>query len=710
MILSRRKIVTALSVIVLLGVSSIALVSQNTGRRSPAVIVDAIDENKLVTLTGSTRPEANADNDLGPVADSLPMESIMLQLKRTAPRDKAAAAFVDDLYNPSSPNFHKWVPAAEFGKNFGVAEADIKTITRWLESHGFTVDGVHPNGMLIGFSGDAGMVRRAFHTSIHNLSVKGVNHVANFSDPQIPAALAPAVAGIVSLHNFHSDKKSRAKYSYAGGNNAVVPADLATIYDFTPLFAKGTTGTGQTIAVAEDTDIYTAADWSTFRSTFGLTQYTSGSLVSMHPTGSMRCGAPGVNTDDDEAILDAEWASAAAPNATIVVAACAGTNASFGELIATNNLIGSASPPNVISISYGLCEAEFGAQGNLQMYTMFQTAAAAGISVFVSAGDEGAASCDAKAISATHGVGVSGYASTPYAVAVGGTDFSDLYDGTIGKYWNKTNSATYGSALSYIPEIPWNGSCASSLLSKYYGFSVAYGPTGFCASSAAATGGWVGVSGGSGGPSNCATGGTSANQNSGLVNGACAGWPKPSWQSGLAGIPADGVRDIPDVSLLASNGVWSHYYVVCFSDPNNSGTPCTGAPSGWSGFGGTSISAPIMAGIQALVNQTLGTNQGNPNPVYYSLAAGSSAATVFHQISRGDITQNCAGLVNCYGTVGFAGNGRGGRPSETSAAGALSVSTSTFSPAYLASPASWNFATGIGSVDAANLVAAWPKK
>jgi subtilase family serine protease len=707
MILSRRKVATALSVIVLLGASSIALISQNTGRRSPAVIVDPIDENKLVTI-GTTRPEANADNDLGPVSDSLPMESILLQLKRTAAQDQAASAFVDDLYNPSSPNFHKWVPAAEFGKNFGVAEADIKKITSWLESYGFTVDGVHPNGMVIGFSGDAGMVRRAFRTSIHNLSVNGVNHVANFSDPQIPAALAPAVAGIVSLHNFHSDKKSRAKYTYAGGNYALVPADLATIYDFTPLFAKGTTGTGQTIAVAEDTDVYTAADWNTFRSTFGLTQYTGGTLVSKHPTGSLRCIAPGVNSDDDEATLDAQWASAAAPSATIEVAACADTNASFGELIATQNLIGSTTPPSVISISYGVCEVEFGPQGNQSMYTLFQTAAAGGISVFISAGDEGAASCDANNNVATHGIGVSGYASTPYAAAVGGTDFSDLYDGTISKYWNKTNTATYGSAVSYIPEIPWNGSCASSLLAKYYGFSVAYGSSGFCASASAASDGWVEVSGGSGGPSNCATG-AALNESAGIVSGTCQGWPKPSWQTGLAGIPSDGVRDIPDVSLMASNGVWGHYYVVCFSDPNNSGTPCTGAPSNWAGFGGTSVSAPIMAGIQALVNQSLGASQGNPNPVLYSLAAGSSAAAVFHQISRGDITQNCAGLVNCYGPVGYAGNGRGGRPSETSAAGALSTSDTTFNSAYLASPASYNLATGIGSVDVANLVANWPK-
>ena len=76
----------------------------------------------------------------------------------------------------------------------------------------------------------------------------------------------------------------------------MVPADLATIYDFNPLFAKGITGIGQTIAVIEDTDLYTATDWTTFRSTFGLSQYTSGSLTTVHPappSGINNCSDPG---------------------------------------------------------------------------------------------------------------------------------------------------------------------------------------------------------------------------------------------------------------------------------------------------------------------------------------------------------------------------------------------------------------------------------
>ena len=323
---------------------------------------------------------------------------------------------------------------------------------------------------------------------------------------------------------------------------------------------------------------------------------------------------------------------------------------------------------------------------------MYQQAVAEGISVFVAAGDEGAASCDAGLSSATHGIGVSAYASTPYNVAVGGTDFSDTLDGTTSNYWGSTNSATYGSALSYIPEIPWNDSCAGSLLANYLGYSTVYGADGFCNSNAARRDELVEVVAGSGGPSNCASGSPSSY---GIANGSCQGVAKPSWQTGLAGIPNDGVRDIPDVSLFAADGVWGHFYVTCWSDVRNGGAACTGAPSSWAGAGGTSFASPIMAGIQALVNQNTGSAQGNPNYVYYSLAA--STPTVFHSVTRGDIDVNCTGTANCFGSTGSVTYGRGGRPVNTRfhQRPALSISSSSFTAQLYGTGASWNFATGI---------------
>ena len=212
-------------------------------------------------------------------------------------------------------------------------------------------------------------------------------------------------------------------------------------------------------------------DWDTFRSTFGLASaYPSGSFTQVHPapgTGGT-CTDPGANGDDGEAAIDVEWASAAAPNATIELASCADTT-NFGGFIALQNLLSNGGPvPAVVSISYGESEPELGASGNSYINGLYQQAAAAGVSVFVSSGDEGAASSDAGSSDATHGITVSGFTSTPYNVSVGGTDFGDTYAGTNSTYWSGSNGTTYGSALSYIPEIPWNDSCASQLLADFH--------------------------------------------------------------------------------------------------------------------------------------------------------------------------------------------------------------------------------------------------
>jgi subtilase family serine protease len=691
---------------------------------APVLITQNVDENKLVTLAGNTRPEANKQNDRGLVADDLSMEHMLLQLKRSPQQERKLRQFIEELQVPSSPNFHHWLTAKQYGERFGLATHDLDAITRWLESNGFKVNVVYENGLLIDFSGTAGQVRSAFHTEIHQLDVKGVKHIANMSDPQIPAALAPAVVGVVSLHDFkpHTNYKPRANYTGPdvscdfGTCYLVAPADLAMIYNLNPLFTTSISGQRQTIVVIEDTDVYTADDWTTFRTTFGLSSYTEGSFTQIHPappSGTNNCTDPGVNPNgnDGEAIIDAEYASAAAPSAAIVLASCSDTDTTFGGLIAVQNLLNeSSTPPAIMSMSYGECEAFNGATSNAAFSSAFQQAVTEGVSVFVSAGDEGAAGCSADTIPPesidTFGIGVSGFASTPYNVAVGGTDFGDTYAGTNSTYWGATNSSTYESALSYIPEIPWNDSCGSVLIATYVGGpgTLTYGTSGFCNIALGEPG--LTQSAGSGGPSGCATGSPSV---SGVVGGTCAGWPKPSWQS-LVGNPSDTVRDIPDVSLFAANGVWDHYYPFCFSDPDNGGTACTGAPDTWSGAGGTSFASPIMAGIQALVNQYSGGRQGNPNPIYYTLAATEYGASgdsscnstlgntvgsscIFYDVTQGDMDVVCQGTYDCY--------------LDSATYGVLSTSDGAYHPAY-GTQTGWDFATGIGSVNAANLVNSWP--
>jgi hypothetical protein len=667
------------------------------------LITQSIDEGNLVTLTGNTRPEATAANDLGPVGSAFVLDHMLLQLRRPPETEQALEEFIDQLHESRSPNFRRWLSAAEFGDRFGPSQEDVATITNWLQSHGFRVNAVYPSRMVIDFSGNAGQVKEAFRTEMHVLGVKLEAHVANMSDPQIPAALAPAVAGVVSLNDFrpHPAHEMRPSYTLGNGSHAVVPSDLATIYNFNPLFSGGYSGQGQTIVVIEDTDVFATSDWTTFRSTFGLSSYTSGSFTEVHPappSGTNNCTDPGVvgGSFGAEAILDAEYSSAAAPSAAIELASCKDSSTTFGGLIALQNLLNkSTSPPAIVSISYGECEAALGATANAAFSAAYQQGVTEGVSIFVSAGDSGAAMCDSGAAYTTHGIGVSGFASTPYNVAVGGTDFADDYFKDTSTYWGSTNNSFYGSALSYIPEIPWNFSCASELKASSSGDPV-YGSGSLCNADLLLS------QAGGGGPSGCATGKPSTID---VVSGTCAGYPKPSWQSVL-GNPSDGVRDLPDVSLFSSDAAWNEIYIFCWSDTSNGGSPCTGAPSGWSEAGGTSFASPIMAGIQALINQNTSSRWGNPNYLYYGAARseygtsgggscqsglgnGVSSSCIFYDVTLGDIDLACTGTNNCY------------LPSGTY--GVLSTSETLYDPAYAASTG-WDFATGIGSVNATNLV------
>ncbi len=311
----RRKLgFASFSVSFLLILSGFQFVNAQTldRQRSRHVLVSqGVDEGQRVTLHGNTRPEARPENDRGAVADDFPMEHMLLQLRRPPRLEKALQQFIEDLHTPGSSNFHRWMTAKEFGATFGPAQEDLDSVIHWLESHEFKVNVVYPSGMVIDFSGTAAQVRDAFQTEVHHLEVKGERHIANISDPRIPAALAPLVSGIVSLHDFkphsmHHMRKAGTEFSFpdslGGTNYAVVPADLATIYNLNPLFNAGFSGQGQTIVLIEDTDVFSASDWSTFRSTFGLSAYTSASFTSVHPapvSGPNNCGAPGVVARND---------------------------------------------------------------------------------------------------------------------------------------------------------------------------------------------------------------------------------------------------------------------------------------------------------------------------------------------------------------------------------------------------------------------------
>jgi subtilase family serine protease len=701
-----------------------------------SLITARTEENNRVVLRGNTRVEAIAANDRGRLPDSTRLEHTFLLLQRAPEREQALVSMIDQLHDPKSPNFHQWLTPEQIGTDYGVGEADLRVITGWLESHGLKVNTTYTNRMMIDFSGTAGQIRQAFHTEIHQLSVNGENHISNMSDPEIPAALAPAVKGVVSLNDFkprkmmkHVVKPVKEDFTISPGCGfltglrdgspsceALMPSDLATIYNLNPLFTSGISGKGQTVVVIEDEDAYSLGDWGSFRKVAGLSRaYPYGTISQTHPappSGPNNCSDPGDLNDstDDEVAIDMEWASAAAPNAAIVVAVCDDSGSTFGGLIALQNILNapgaSTTGPAIISISYGESESQNGATQNAAYNTTYQQGAAEGVSIFVSSGDEGPASSNANGADSTRGITVSGFTSTPYNISVGGTDFSDSYHGTQSTYWAPTNSpSSYGSALSYMPEIPWNDSCADNLiinfLGAYYSSNLinGFGPSGIGVCNTYplnATSAFLTTGSGSGGPSNCATGAPTTG-GAPASGGTCAGYAKPSWQS-VVGNPSDGVRDIPDVSLMAANGVWNHFYIICMSNPaevsEGLASPCSNPVQDWPGFGGTSVSSPIWAGIQALVNQKTGQRWGNANTVYYAIARGEygasgnascnsslgnaiGASCVFNDVTEGSIYLPCATLgtgtaarlYNCY------------RPSATDKAadfGVMSAAAMTF--------------------------------
>lgn len=668
-----------------------------------ARIIQAVDEKNLVVLKGNVHPLARPEFDQGAVSDGELLHRMLLLLQRSSDQEAALQKLLDDQQNKSSPNYHAWLTPAQFGQQFGPAESDIQAVTSWLQLHGFQINSVAAGRTVIEFSGTAAQVRGSFHTEIHKYLVNGEARTANASDPQIPAALTPVVAGVVSLNNFPAKSHVLPLGSFfrskstgetrpltttgscgASSCFALGPADFATIYNSAPLL-NGTPkvdGTGQTIAIVGESNI-NVADVTDFRTIFNLPQNFSAANIILNGSD------PGINGSEGESDLDVQWAGAVAPGATIDFVTSAPTETTAGiflsaTYIVDNNLAG------VMSESFGACEQLIGTLNQFHN-SLWEQAAAQGITVMVSSGDGGSAGCDNfdTAQTATHGLGVSGFASTPFNVAVGGTDFDDFNRWT--QFWSTTNDpTTQGSALGYIPEIPWNDSCAQ---------------LGITGCGASAPQGSLNIVAGSGGASTL--------------------YAKPSWQSGT-GVPLDNHRDVPDVSLFASNGFDASFYIICQRDASGTSS-CNLNDLGFTfqGIGGTSASAPAFAGIMALVNQNQGTpqnpapRQGNANYVLYQLfkkqtntapalncnsSATPSSACTFYDVTRGNSA--LANSTTGTNSVPCAGSSPNCSIKTAGTNGVLVTAASPTIPAY-STTTGYDLATGLGSVNVVNLVNNW---
>jgi subtilase family serine protease len=668
-----------------------------TAAPKPATrIVGLIDNTRLVKLKGNTRPELAHGKDLGEADPTTPFSRMQLLLQRSPEQQAALDAFMAEQQDPQSPNFHHWLSPDQFGQLYGPSDADVATLTAWLKSEGFTVSSVSKGRLAIEFSGTAGQLKQAFHTELHRYTVNGEAHIANSSDPQIPEAISPVVMGVLGLNDFRAKSRMTKPFPLQrdpatgrmaplepqasvllpqytktqGSNYYVAPGDFATIYNSTPLLNAGINGAGVTIAIVGGSTV-TPSDIATYRTMFGL------------PDNPYTLVVNGINPGlvagyQDENTLDVEMAGMAAPGAKIVLVASYGVYGGADAYLLSQLYIIDNQLAPIMSSSYGDCELNFGTAKNAFQNALTQQGSAEGISQFASAGDAGAADCenhDAVDHVATTGLQADGLSGTPYEVSVGGTDFADTTNYTT--YWSNTNSATGTSAKSYIPEVPWNGSCTNPLIwdKSSYTSATAYCNNYVLQINYLAQELIVSLGGG-GGVSNCTA-------PTGTTPATCAGgYAKPSWQAG-PGVPADGKRDTPDVSLFAASGglgnSWAFY-----------------EKGSLLGFGGTSASTPAMAGLMALVVQAQGSAQGLPNPVFYKLAAAQTTANcnsntvaagnacVFNDITSGNNEVPCANnSPNCVNGTSI---------------GVLSGNSATVG---------YDITTGLGSVNAYNLVNAW---
>ncbi len=539
---------------------------------SMALSPSDIDNNDTVILSGNVHPLARPEFDKGATDPSLRMDRMILTLRSSKDKQAELDRLLTELHNPVSPNFHHWLTPEEFGTRFGPSAEDINAITGWLISNGFVVDEIAKGRSWINFSGSVADVQRAFHTQIHNYYVKGRLYHANATDPSLPRELSDLVTGIVSLHNFpRKMMHSRASYpvqpDYTNGSaNYLAPGDFATIYDVNALYSAGITGSGQSIAIVGRTNPSTAAsDWATFRSTMGLPVNPPQIIVNGRNPGDL-------GTDEDiEADLDVEWSGAVAQNASILFVTSKSTESTDGVNLSAQYIVDKNLAP-VMSTSFGECEADLGSTENQFWNNLWQQAASQGITAFVSSGDSGAAGCDADSDATGSVLGVNGLASTPYNVAVGGTEFNE---GT-GNYWNSSNGPGDTNAISYIPEVAWNQSGDVSGGSDLY-----------------ATGGGISTI-----------------------------YSIPAWQA-APGVPAGNYRYVPDVAL----GAAGHDAYLVVIQNNLDAVYGTSAP--------TPSFAGLMALVVQSTGQRQG-NANLRLYQLGSAQYGSGGATVFHDITSGN--------------------------------------------------------------------------
>jgi Pro-kumamolisin, activation domain/Bacterial Ig-like domain (group 3) len=627
------RIVVALFLCVVYSASSFAQ------SPAPAPALVARDEVPLTKLNGTVHPLARPENDRGSVADSFPASRMLVLLNPPADRQQALQHFLRDAHNPGSLSYHQWLTPEQFGAQFGASDEDLQQVQTWLQSHGFSINRVTKSRRALEFSGTAAQVREALHTPIHQYQVAGKTYYSIANEVSIPQSIAPLLKGFAPLNNFPLKSfvhtVGKATYSPATGHAkpqftttnpagapfyAIAPEDFATQYDVTPLYQAGTNGAGQTIGIIGEYNLDLTLTGA-YRTLFGLSSDNTQVVIDGEDPGDSLSPLELILTTSTEGYLDVEVSGAVAPKATVNYYIATGTQ--FQNLISLAAMRAiEDNQASVLAVTFGQCEQLLGPDGNQLWSSLWEQAAAQGQTVLVASGYEGPTSCGELASANGQitylGLSVNGVASTPWDVAVGGTDFyySDYATGGISATndWNATNDGKFGSLKAPLQEQPWDEELGLNIPPNFAGMGIGVAELPNLAG--LATGG---------GPSSCSQ----------FIVGppypyvCTGGYAKPAWQN-APGVPADGVRDIPDISLLAAGGSNLSAYAICMEA--NDCSPINGAEPQITLAGGTSAATAAMAGTMALVNQKYG-RQGQANFVLYALA--QQQPSVFHDVTVG---------------------------------------------------------------------------
>ena len=612
------------------------------GQQPETRITEEIDDTKRATIAGSRPPMAKPENDAGRMDLRIELQGISMVFSRTAAQEADLQALIAAQQDPASPSYHKWLSPEEFGARFGVADSDLAKVQSWLEGRGLTVDSVSRSKGSISFSGAVGQIEASFGTELHYYKLNGETHFAPSRDVSVPAALASLVKTVTNLSTFrpkshisHQGPRRAVSPDFTSsqsGNHFLTPKDVATIYDINPAYKAGYNGAGQSIAVVGQSAIV-LSDIEHFQTAAGFA-VKDPTLVLVPNTGTatIRSG------DESESDLDLEYTSTIANGATIYFV-YVGNNANNNVFDSIQFAVTNKTAP-IISVSYGRCETALGSSEYSSLNAILAQAASQGQSVIVASGDSGSTDCygDPLVSSAQQqALAVDFPASSQYVTAMGGTEFplADVAS-TNTTYWQAASGSDFvSSALSYIPEQVWNDDSS------------------------------LGLGSGGGGVSTFTS--------------------RPSWQTGVTGIPSGTFRFVPDISLSSSPN--NAGYLFCSSDTLTRVTgSCTNGFRDSSNVnltvaGGTSFAAPIFAGMLAIINDKLNsTGQGVINSTLYTLAANSATyASAFHDITTGG-NQCTAGTTIC----------------------------STAGASQYPATSGYDEASGLGSLDFFNLMTAWP--